>query len=394
MLPKEEHAREYVVARLWDRPNRGSGHAVKAAVQKVAFDNGGAFIRETRREVEQYLGRGSTRLNGLLLLYAKAPVAIGLTAASWTVLVLARPGLIAGFLCLAGLVLGVMLTAFCVQHDANHGAYFRRRRYNNLVGWTADALLGFSSYVWRVKHNVAHHTYTNVDGYDADATQVPLARFTPSQAPKPWYRLQHYYIWPMYALMGLRWQTVGDIAAFARGSVGESALRAPRGWNLAGVIVGKAIFVTWAIAIPLLVYPWWALLGAYIGFTMVTSLIMATTFQLAHCVEEASFASAEEVRAARPAWAVHEVETTVDFCPHNPVLTWMLGGLNFQIEHHLFPRVPHTHYPQIARIVRSNCATHGVRYSSQPSLRAALRSHFLHLRAMGRLGLPAEIEMG
>jgi linoleoyl-CoA desaturase len=121
---------------------------------------------------------------------------------------------------------------------------------------------------------------------------------------------------------------------------------------------------------------------------------MATTFQLAHCVEEASFASAEEVRAARPAWAVHEVETTVDFCPRNPVLTWMLGGLNFQIEHHLFPRVPHTHYPQIAQIVRRNCATHGVRYLSQPSLRAALRSHFLHLRTMGRLGLPAEIEMG
>ena len=150
---------------------QGSGHAVKAAVQKVAFDNGGAFIRETRREVEQYLARGNTRLNGLLLLYAKAPVAIGLIAASWTVLVFARTGLIAGFLCLAGLVLGAMLNAFCVQHDANHGAYFRRRRYNNLVGWTADALLGFSSYAWRVKHNVAHHTYTNIDGYDADASQ-------------------------------------------------------------------------------------------------------------------------------------------------------------------------------------------------------------------------------
>jgi linoleoyl-CoA desaturase len=269
--------------------------------------------------------------------------------------------------------------------------------YSATVGeGTLNTLVGVRdpSYAWRVKHNVALHTYTNVDGYDDDATQVLLARFAPSQAPKPWYRFQHYYIWPMYALMGLRWQTVGDIAAFARGSVGESALRAPRGWNLAGVIVGKAIFVTWAIAIPLLVYPWWAVLGAYIGFTMVTSLIMATTFQLAHCVEEASFASAEEVRAARPAWAVHEVETTVDFCPRNPVLTWMLGGLNFQIEHHLFPRVPHTHYPQIARIVRRNCARHGVRYSSQPSLRAALRSHFLHLRAMGRLGLPAEIEMG
>ena len=92
-----------------------------------------------------------------------------------------------------------------------------------------------------------------------------------------------------------------------------------------------------------------ASLGAYVGFAMVTSLIMATTFQLAHCVEEASFASADELRGERRIWAVHEVETTVDFCPRNPVLTWMLGGLNFQIEHHLFPRVPHTHYPKIAR---------------------------------------------
>ena len=128
---------------------------------------------------------------------------------------------------------------------------------------------------------------------------------------------------------------------------------------------------------------------------MLTGLIMATTFQLAHCVEEASFASAGRApRASERIWAVHEVETTVDFCPRNPVLTWMLGGLNFQIEHHLFPKVPHTHYPKIAEIVRRNCAKHGVRYSFHASLGGALRSHFLHLRTMGRLGLPPEIEMG
>jgi linoleoyl-CoA desaturase len=365
-----------------------------AAASKLAFDNGGAFIHDTRREVEQYLSRGRTRVKGALLLYAKAPIALALTVSSWAVLMFLRPGHIVVSLCLLGLVLGATLTAFCVQHDANHGAYFRRRRYNHLVGWSADALLGFSSYAWRVKHNVAHHTYTNVDGFDDDATQTPLARFTPSQPARPWYRFQQYYIWPMYLLMGLRWQTVGDIAAFARGTIGESALRAPRGWNLTGVIAGKAFFITWAIVIPLLVYPWWAVLGVYVGFGMVTSLIMAVTFQLAHCVEEASFASAEELRGERRIWAVHEVETTVDFCPRNPVLTWMLGGLNFQIEHHLFPRVPHTHYPKIAEIVRRNCAKHGVRYSFHPSLGGALRSHFLHLRAMGRLGLPPEIEMG
>jgi linoleoyl-CoA desaturase len=367
---------------------------LSGATAKVAFDNGGAFIQDTRREVEQYLARPRTRVTGAIRLYAKAPVALALTAVSWATLVFLHPGVIAGLLCLVGLVLGAMLTAFCVQHDANHGAFFKKRRWNHLVGWSTDSLLGFSSYAWRVKHNVAHHTYTNVDGYDDDATQVPLARFTPTQEPRRWYRFQQYYIWPMYMLMGIRWQSVGDLAAFRRGRVGESALKAPRGWNLVGAVAGKAFFITWAILVPMLVYPWWAVLGAYLGFTMITSLIMATTFQLAHCVEEASFASADELRGERRIWAVHEVETTVDFCPRNPVLTWMLGGLNFQIEHHLFPKVPHTHYPKIAEIVRRNCAKHGVRYSSHRSLGLALRSHFLHLRTMGQLGLRAEIEMG
>jgi linoleoyl-CoA desaturase len=367
---------------------------MSGAAPKLAFDNGGAFIRETRAEVEAYLARGSTRLRGAILLYAKAPIALALTAVSWSILIFIQPGVIVGLLCLVGLVLGAMLTAFCVQHDANHGSYFKRRRWNHLVGWSTDSLLGFSSYAWRVKHNVAHHTYTNVDGYDDDATQVPLARFAPSQPARPWYRFQQYYIWPMYTLMGLRWQTVGDLHAFRRGSVGESTLKRPSGWTLFGVVAGKAFFISWAIVIPLLVYPWWGVLAAYVFFTMITSLIMATTFQLAHCVEEASFASADELRADRRVWAVHEVETTVDFCPRNPVLTWMLGGLNFQIEHHLFPKVPHTHYPKIAEIVRRNCAKHDVRYSFHPSLGRALRSHFLHLREMGRLGLPPEIEMG
>ena len=367
---------------------------MKASAPKVAFDNGGAFIQDTRREVEQYLARGSTRLKGAAMLYAKAPIAFALTAVSWSVLIFIHPGAIGISLCLLGLVAGATLTAFCVQHDANHGSYFKKRRWNHLVGWSADLFLGFSSYAWRVKHNVAHHTYTNVDGLDDDATQVPLARFTPSQPARPWYRFQQYYIWPMYTLMGLRWQTVGDLAAFRRGSIGESTLKAPRGWNLTGIFAGKALFITWAFVIPMLVYPWWAVLAAYAGFTMITSLIMATTFQLAHCVEEASFASPDELRAERRIWAVHEVETTVDFCPRNPVLTWMLGGLNFQIEHHLFPKVPHTHYPKIAEIVRRNCAKHNVRYSSHSSLGRALRSHFIHLRTMGQLGLPPEIEMG
>ena len=260
------------------------------------------------------------------------------------------------------------LTAFCVQHDANHGAYFKQRRWNHLVGWSADSLLGFSSYAWRVKHNVAHHTYTNVDGFDDDATQAPLARFTPSQPARPWYRFQQYYIWPMYTLMGLRWQTVGDLAAFRRGRDRRERPARRRAAGISRVFAGKAFFISWAIVIPLLVYPWWAVVAAYVGFGMVTSLIMADDVPARPLRRGGIVRLGRRAPRERRIWAVHEVETTVDFCPRNPVLTWMLGGLNFQIEHHLFPRVPHTHYPKIAKIVRRNCAKHGVRYSFHPSL--------------------------
>lgn len=361
---------------------------------KVSFDKGGAFIVETRREVELYLRSPQTRLHARLRLYAKTVFALSLWAGSYATLVVIRPGVAPGLLAMTGLMLGMILVGFCVQHDANHGAYFRTHRLNHLLGWSADALLGFSSYVWRTKHNVSHHTYTNVDEYDDDITQVPFARFMPSQRPRPWYRLQHIYIWLLYAVMALRGQTFADAAVLIRGRVGHTNLRRPRGWDLVGLVAGKAIFVGWVFAIPVLVYPWWVVLVAYVGFAMVASLVIATTFQLAHCVEEAHFTSPAELATSTRPWAVHEVETTVDFCPRNRILTWFLGGLNYQIEHHLFPRLPHTHYPRIAEIVRRNASEHGVRYTVQPSLRVALASHQRHLRTLGRLGVPAEIEMG
>lgn len=362
--------------------------------QKLSFENGGEFMRETRREVELYLSSRRARVRGRLELYAKTVVALAIWASSWFAIVFVRPGVALGLLAMAGLVIGTVLIGFCVQHDANHGAYFRSRRFNHLMGWTSDSLLGFSSYAWRVKHNVAHHTYTNVDEYDDDISQTPFARLMPTQEPKPWYRLQHLYIWPLYSVMVLRWQTGADIAALVRHRIGRTTIRMPRRWDLAGLLVGKALFISWAIVAPLLFYPWWVVAAGYVGFTMATSLVTATTFQLAHCVEEADFTSAEALAANKRIWAVHEVETTVDFCPRNAFLTWVLGGLNFQIEHHLFPRVQHTHYPRIAEIVSRNAAKHGVRYTAQPSLWVALRSHHRHLRNLGRMGVPVEIEMG
>jgi linoleoyl-CoA desaturase len=367
--------------------------APEQPASKASFGNGGAFLRELRVEVERLVELEGRR-RAARQLYLKAPLAIGLLALSWCLLLVVQPhGLTAG-LCILGLGAGATLIAFCVQHDANHGAYFASRRYNHLVGWTSDCLLGFSSYAWRVKHNVAHHTYTNVDGYDDDINQSPWLRLAPTQPRRSHYRFQHLYIWPLYMLMGLRWQIAGDLSSLRAGAIGKSSLRFPRGWALAGILVGKMLFVTWAIVLPCLVYPWWIVAATYVAISMASSLVMAVTFQLAHCVEEADFTSPAELSATPKLWAVHEVEATVDFCPGNRLLTWALGGLNYQIEHHLFPRLPHTLYPALAPIVRQACHRHDVRYTVQPTLRGALGSHLRHLRQLGRTGVRVELEMG
>jgi linoleoyl-CoA desaturase len=366
-----------------------TGHSAR-----VSFASGGEFIRATRADVAAYLAHRPTRIGALARLYVKAGVAIGLVFGAWAVLLVGAPRPLLAVPLVLLLGAGMFLTALCVQHDANHGAFFGRRRYDHLAGWVSDVVLGFSSYAWRIRHNVAHHTYTNVDGHDMDITQVPLLRLVPGQRRRPWHRLQYLYIWPLYALMALRLQTYGDVVVFVRRRIGPTPVHLPRAWDLAGLIAGKAIFVAWAIALPMLVYPWWEVLAVYIILLLGLSLSMVVVFQLAHCVEDAAHPTADELRAERPEWAVHELETTVNFCPGNRLLTWAVGGLNFQIEHHLFPRLPHTHYPAIAQIVRRNAARFGLPYTCQPSLYAALRSHVRHVRELSRLGVPLEIDMG
>ncbi len=365
-----------------------------SAPVRVRFNNGGAFLQDIRRDVDAYLAGHHTSARGRIFLRAKAPVAITMTFACWAVLLFADAGWIVAGIASVGLALGLILTGFCVQHDANHGTYFSGRRANHLVGWTSDVMLGFSSHVWRVKHNVAHHTYTNVDELDDDVTQQPFVRLLPSQASARHYRLQHVYIWFVYSLMTLHWSTTRDWQLLLRAKVGRSPVHWPRGWDLVGLIAGKVLFYAWTLLIPMLIFPWWQVLLFALGLSMVASLVVATIFQLAHCVEEASFFAPEALQAERRIWAVHEVESTVNFCPDSRLLTWVLGGLNFQIEHHLFPKVPHTHYAAISKLVQRRAAEHGVRYTTQPTLRHALRSHYRHVRLMGRAGRPVEIEMG
>ncbi len=280
--------------------------------------------------------------------------------------------------------LSVAGIGFNIQHDGGHGSY-ARRPFANRVSALALDLMGGSSYFWHFKHNILHHQYTNVEGVDDDLDAGPFLRLASGQQRRWFHRFQHWYIWPLYAFLPPRWQFWDDFATLAKGRIGTHRIPRPKGWNLALLFAGKAAFVTWALVVPLTMHSVGIVLLVYAGCVLVTGVTLGTVFQLAHCIQGASFRATpkEGERMDRP-WTEHQLATTVDFAPRNRLLSWYLGGLNFQVEHHLFPRVSHIHYPALEPIIRSICLEHDVPHLSYDTLWSAMRAHVRHLRMLGR----------
>jgi len=246
-------------------------------------------------------------------------------------------------------------------------------------------LLGASSYLWDHKHNTIHHTYANIDQHDDDIDVGWLGRLAPGQRRLWFHRLQHYYLWPLYGFLPVKWHLWDDFHTVARGRIGPYRFARPRDGDLWVFIGGKALFFALALGIPALVHPIWLVALMYLGVFWVNGLVLSVVFQLAHVVEEAEFPQPEEATGRVPThWAVHQVQTTVNFSRRNHLLTWFVGGLNYQIEHHLFPRICHIHYPRISRLVERACQRHGLPYHAHASVFAAVASHFRWLRHMGR----------
>jgi len=272
---------------------------------------------------------------------------------------------------------------FNIQHDGGHGAYSDYPWVNKLMALTLD-LMGGSSYLWHHKHGVIHHTYVNITGHDADIDLGVLGRLTPHQKRLPFHRWQHLYLWPLYGLLAVKWHLYDDFREVTIGRISGNRIPRPRGWDLVIFLAGKAVFLSLALGVPLLVHPLWVVVLFYGVAAVVGGIVLSLVFQLAHCVEQAQFPLPRDDngRIDKP-WAVHQVETTVDFARQSRVASWLLGGLNFQIEHHLFPRVCHVNYPAISTLVEQTCREFGVRHAEHRSFWAGIASHFRWLRRMG-----------
>jgi linoleoyl-CoA desaturase len=348
--------------------------------ERMRFQGAGTFSRLLDERAESVLADPSAVRRAYRILWAKSGLVLAWAVVSYLLLLdvtTTPPAVIATSISLGLAMAGI---GFCIMHDANHGAYARSRTVNRLAAHSLD-LIGGSSYVWRAKH-LAHHTYTNVAGHDPDIDALPFARFEPTQTRRFWHRYQHMYMWLLYPLVTIRWQALTDFTFVARGSIGRSRFKRPRGWNLAGLVAGKAFFLGWAVVLPLKLHSDGHVLMVFAIVSAVVSLALTITFQLSHCLEEA-ITLAPNARPYPSEWHVHQVLATSDFAPHNRIIRWYVGGLNHQIEHHLYPRVPHTLHPQLADIVRQTTIDCGMPYTSHPSTWKALRSHTRWLKQMG-----------
>ena len=349
----------------------------------LKFVGNNGFQVEVRRRVDEFFQKTGRRQRDCPQMYFKSAILVACFVAVYLLLIFVAQTWWQALPLAVGIGLLTAAIGFNIQHDGSHRSYSEYGWVNKMMALTLD-VIGGSSHHWQWKHNVYHHTYVNITGQDTDIDLGGLARLTPHRRRLWFYRWQHYYLWPLYGVMAINWHLVGDFRDVIPGRIGEHKLPRPKGWDLVIFVAGKASFFAVAFVVPLLFHRFWVVVLFYCAATVVLGLVLSVVFQLAHCVEAAQFPLPQpDTGRIENAWAIHQVETTVDFARRSRIAAWLLGGLNFQIEHHLFPRICHVHYPAISSLVEQTCQEFGVRYSEHETFWSGVASHFHWLRKMG-----------
>ncbi|AWW31958.1 acyl-CoA desaturase [Echinicola strongylocentroti] len=283
--------------------------------------------------------------------------------------------------------LGVTMACigFNICHDALHGSYSSNSKINTSLGFLFN-VIGASEYVWRITHNKIHHTYTNIIGHDGDLDVAPgLIRLSPKDKKNKAHRFQHIYAFMLYSLTSLSWFFRKDYLKFFQRTIGSHTNRHPKR-EYVNLFAYKAMYYTLFIIIPLVVMDitWWQFLIGYLLMNMVEGLVLGLVFQLAHLVEETEMPVPKKDNNIEEAWAIHQMRTTANFAVNSKTATFLCGGLNFQVEHHLFPTICHIHYPAISKMLRDTAAEFNVPYINNGSFLTALGSHYRFLKKHGR----------
>jgi linoleoyl-CoA desaturase len=343
-----------------------------------------SFHNELKNKIAEYFSQKGKSTTGNLKLYTKAILLVSGLIGLYIHLVFFTPATV--WAVAECIILGCVTAAigFNVMHDGAHGSFSRYRWINSLASNFAN-FLGASQHMWKMKHNIIHHTYTNIHGVDDDIEARPLLRLCDHQPRYLIHRYQHFYFWAAYSFLYIYWIFVTDYTKYFKGKIGSIPLRK---------MTLKEHFYFWFyksahtfifVFIPVYMVGFIPWLIGFVSMALVAGFVLSIVFQLAHTVEHTHFPIPDAVTGKmEDEWAVHQLKTTANFATKNKLVSWLVGGLNFQIEHHLFPKISHIHYPAISRIIRQVCQEYGISYIEYPRVRYAIASHISFLRQMGR----------
>jgi linoleoyl-CoA desaturase len=352
---------------------------------KISFNNrNNIFFQSLKRSVDAYFAEQGLRKTGNWRLYSKTLILIPLAVITYvTLLSVTLPFWAVGLLC-AVMGLTISSIGFNVMHDACHGAYSSKKWVNNLLGLSLNAL-GGNAFFWKQKHNVLHHTYTNIHGADDDIAQSKLLRQSPTQEWMPIHRYQHVYLPVAYGLTLFVWVLVRDFMKYFSGKIYKTTIQPMNRKEHVVFWISKILYIVFYIALPIFCVGFLPWLGGFVFANIVAGIVLSYTFQLAHAVEGPEFdAVGLDDKMIETEWAVHQIKTTANFAPRNKLISWFVGGLNYQVEHHLFPRISHIHYPALSKIVQEQCQRFGLPYHSFPTLALAVASHVRTMKELGR----------
>lgn len=345
------------------------------------------FYATLNQRVNEYFKSGNISRNGNAEMIFKTAFMFTLYIIPYALII---TGVVSNLWWMAALcaIMGIAIggIGLSVMHDANHGAYSSKKWVNNLLGLSLN-VVGGNAFNWKVQHNVLHHTYTNIHDVDEDISPRGVLRLSPHGEWKSFHRFQHFYAWFFYGLMTIVWVLVKDYVRIVKyqkdGLVKKQKASILIEWTV--LIFSKAIYVLYIFVIPALVLSvtWWQVLIGFLVMHYIAGFILAVIFQPAHVIDGTDYPLPDGDGKMDNSWAIHQLHTTTNFANKNRLLSWYVGGLNFQVEHHLFPGVCHVHYRKIARIVESTAAEFGVPYKAEPTFIGALRAHARLLKQLG-----------
>ncbi|MBI1184918.1 acyl-CoA desaturase [bacterium] len=283
--------------------------------------------------------------------------------------------------------IGKATIGLCIMHDANHGAFSKKKWVNDLFSYSLN-VIGGSSTNWKIQHNYKHHTYTNIEGHDDDIAPAKILRFSPHAKYRGIYKFQHLYAWFFYGLMTfswILWKDYKEIVNYDREGL-LTKHKTTLGKEMTIIVITKIIYLIYIIALPIMYsgMPVWFVLFGFFIMHFVAGFILAIIFQPAHVLEENEFLLVPETNTVvEDSWLIHQLRTTADFAQANRIFSWFVGGLNFQVEHHLFPSIAHVHYHKIAPIVKQTAEEFGIPYHSFRTFGGAVAAHYKMLKALG-----------